>query len=282
MRNPSIKFWKTLSLLIAMCLFLQLVSLAQVQLRVPRPSQGAKVSQTIGLSDVSITYSRPGVRGRQIWGKLVPFNEVWRTGANEPTLITFSDDVQIEGQKLAAGTYRLVTMPTDKEWTVIFNSEVKNWGTIYEGKYDVLKVKVAPQTGPHEEWMAFNFEDLAPNSARLVLAWDKLRLPVKLEFNTLAKIQASVGNSGLLNAAARFALTNKLYLNEAIGWADRSIALDKNYNNLRTKAELLAQAGKVRDAISTAEEAVKIGKAKDPKLDTSAVEKALAEWKGGK
>ncbi len=251
-------------------------------LQVPQVSQGAKISQIVGLSEVTVSYHRPGVNGRQIWGKLVPYNEVWRTGANEPTLITLGDDAVIEGKKIGAGTYRLVTIPTPKDWTVIFNTETKKWGTVYDPRYDSVRIKVMPEPGPYEEWMSFSFTDLTPNSARLVLAWEKLRVGFKIEFNTLAKLQTSMGTWNALNSAARFALDNHTYLTEAMTWVDRSIALDRNYFNLRTKAELQAQAGKYAEAIETAREAIKAGKEKDQKFDTSAAEKLIADWKAKK
>jgi hypothetical protein len=255
----------------------------QAQLRVPRISQGAKVSQMVGLSEVSISYCRPGVKGREIWGALLPYDVVWRAGANEPTLITFSDDVTIEGNKLKAGTYRFVVIPSKTgDWALIFNSEIKNWGTVYEAKFDTLKIMVKPETGMNEEWMSFSFTDLTPASARVVLAWEKIRLSFKFEINILAKLQASMGNWQLLNNAARFTLDNKMFLDEGLAWVERSIVLDKNARNLQTKAELLAQTGKVGDAITTAEEAVKIAKEKDPKANTSGLEKMIADWKAKK
>jgi hypothetical protein len=270
---------KSIFILLATVLIVTLVS-AQTQLRVPQLSQSAKISQTIGLSEVSISYHRPGVKGRTIWGNVVKYDEVWRAGANEPTLITFSDDIMIEGKKLGAGTYRFVVIPSKTgDWALIFNSEIKNWGTVYDAKYDTLKIMVKPETGSHEEWMSFSFTDLTPASARVVLAWEKIRLSFKIEANILAKLQASVGTWQLLNNAARFTLDNKMYLEEGLAWAERSIVLEKNARNLQTKAELLAQIGKVDDAIATAEEAVKIAKAKDPKANTSGLEKMIADWK---
>jgi tetratricopeptide (TPR) repeat protein len=251
-------------------------------LRAPRVSQGAKVTQVIGLSEVTIFYHRPGVKGREIWGKLLPYGEIWRAGANEPTLFTFSDEVMIEGKKLNAGTYRFVTIPGPKEWTVIFNSEVKNWGTVYEPQYDTLRFTVTPETGPQEEWLSYSFTDLTPSSARVVLAWEKMRIGFKIEFNTLAKMQSSVGTWQVLNAAAGYALSQKIYLNEAMGWIARSIALDKNPRNLQTKADLLAEAGKVDDAIATAEEAVKLAKQRNPNANTSGLEKRISDWKAKK
>lgn len=147
-----------------------------------RPSPGAKVSQIIGSSEVTILYHRPGVKGRGIWGDLVPYDEFWRAGANEPTLFTFSHDALAEGNKLPAGTYRFVVIPTKGEWTVVFNSETEEWGTAYNSQYDKLRFKVKPETGPHEEWLSYSFVDLSARSATVVLAWEKLRLPFKIEF----------------------------------------------------------------------------------------------------
>jgi hypothetical protein len=252
-------------------------------LRVPRISQGAKITQVVGLSEVTIYYHRPGVKGRVIWGGLLPYDSVWRAGANEPTLFTFSDEVTIEGKKLAAGTYRLVTFPGKNTWTVVFNSEVKNWGTMYDSQYDVLKFSVTPEAGQPEEWMSFSFTDLTPSSARVMLAWEKVKIGFKIEFNTAGKLQGSVGTWQVLNGAARYALTEKVYNTEAMGWVERSIAMDKNPTNLGTKAELLAASGKSKEAIAAAEEAMAVGKAKDPKFDGSrqgqALAKLLGDWK---
>ena len=256
------------------------------QLRTPRLSQGAKITQVIGLSDVTIYYHRPGVKGREIWGKLLPYGTVWRVGANEPTLFTFSDAVTIGGKQMGAGTYRMVTIPGEKEWTVAFNSEVRNWGTVYDEKYDTLRFKVTPQWGAHEEWLSFSFTDLTPSSATVVLAWEKVRIPFKIEFNTLGRLQSSVGNWQVLNSAARFALDNNVYINEAVDWTDRALAMNKNANTLRTKAELLAKAGKKQEAIAAGEESLKMFKAMDQSrmsdFQKQAIvdfEKMVADWK---
>lgn len=260
-------------------------------LRTPRASQGATVTQVVGMSEVTVYYHRPGVRGRTIWGAkgsgaLLPYGEVWRAGANEPTLFTFSDDVTIAGKRLRAGTYRFLAIPGEKEWTVIFNSEVRNWGTVYESSYDTLRLAVTPQKGTHEEWLSFSFNELTPTSATAVLAWETMRIPIKMEFNLLPKLQSSVGNSGVLHAAARFAVDNNMYLKEAGEWIDRSLALEKNFFNLRTKAEILALNGKVKEAIAAGDEAMTIIRARGintlPDFQQQAVaafEKLLAGWK---
>ncbi len=259
-------------------------------LRTPRISQGQSITQMVGLSEVNIYYHRPGVKGRTIWGPkgskaLLPYGEIWRAGANEPTLFTFSDEVTIAGKKLRPGTYRLVTIPGESEWTVIFNSEVKNWGTVYEQKYDTVRFTVKPQTGNHEEWLSFSFTDLTYNSATVALAWEKVRIPFKVEFNLLGKLQASVGTWGVLNGAARIALETKMYLKEAMGWIDRSLALDRNFFNLKTKAELLALDGKATEAIAAAEEGLKIIQPRVAQLpdfqrtQVTDLEKLVTEWK---
>lgn len=253
---------------------------AQTTPRVPRLSQGARVTQFVGLSEVSVSYHRPGVKGRQIWGNVVKYDEPWRAGANEPTLLTVSDEVTIAGKKIGAGTYRLVVFPhATGDWKIILNTEIKNWGSLYDAAYDTLTVPVKPEAGPFEEWMSFAFTDLTPTSARLVLAWEKVRLVLPMEFNTLAKVQNSVGTWQMLSSAAKFAADNGMYLTEGLGWADRAIALDKNPRTLQVKAEVLAKMGKTADAIALGEEAAKLAKAKDPKANTGQLDALIKEWK---
>lgn len=147
-----------------------------------RVSPNAGVSQTIGVTEVSIRYGRPAVKGRAVWGELVPYGEVWRTGANEATTISFSNDVLIEGKKLAAGTYALFTIPGPDTWTIIFNKTAKQWGAFrYDAAQDALRVDVKPTAAPHEEWMSFSFKELSGESAQAVLRWEKLAVPFKIQ-----------------------------------------------------------------------------------------------------
>jgi pimeloyl-ACP methyl ester carboxylesterase len=147
-----------------------------------RPSPRGEVGEQIGALKVSITYGRPQVNKRQIWGHLVPYNRLWRTGANEATYITFSSDVLVEGQKLTAGSYALFTIPTETEWTVIFNRAPGLWGHFYYNpEFDALRVKVKPQAAEHQEWLSYSFEMLAPTSANVVVHWEKSKTPIKIE-----------------------------------------------------------------------------------------------------
>lgn len=142
-----------------------------------RTSPNASVSQTIGTTIVTINYGRPSVNNRDVFGgSLVPFDEVWRTGANESTTITFSDDVTVEGQDLAAGTYSLYTIPGEDRWTIIFNEKI-SWGTEYDESQDVLQVEVEPTQADMMEQMIFYFTDVTENSGTVILRWDDVQVP---------------------------------------------------------------------------------------------------------
>src|SRR5262245_13605738 len=147
-----------------------------------RPSPRGEVGEQIGALKVSITYGRPQVNKRQIWGKLVPYDRLWRTGANEATYITFSNEVYVEGNKLAAGSYALFTIPTETEWTVVFNKVPGLWGHFYYNpEFDALRVKVKPQAAEHQEWLSYSFEMLSPASANVVVHWEKIKIAFKVE-----------------------------------------------------------------------------------------------------
>jgi hypothetical protein len=272
--------------------------IAGVTIETPAPAKDARVSpaasvkQTIGVTDVTVEYSRPGAKGREIWGKLVPFDEVWRAGANEATRVTFADDVLINGNKLAAGTYGFFVQPSAKEWTFIFNGEPKQWGAFkYNKEKDVLRVSAVPETIPIQEWLEYNVDPIKSKSATLSLNWEKMRAGVTVEVDTTpafimskvkAQIVATMEDATLLNQAARYALNTKQNLDEAMTWAQKSVSVKKMYTNLRTVAELYAQAGKTADAIKTGEEAIKVGKEQDPKLNSASLEKMIEDWKGKK
>lgn len=263
---------------------------AHAQLKLPRPSPDATVTQGIGLTDFKVTYSRPGVKNRVIWGELVPWDKPWRTGANEATTFTTSDEIQFGGQKLAAGTYALLTIPGKDEWTVVLNTEKELWGAFgYKPEKDVLRVTVKPTAAEHEEWMRFSFENLTPNSGDLVLRWEKLSVavPITVDVNTkaLANCRAAVAAAKADDwrpgfNAARWAFTNEQALAEARGWLDKSLAAAKNYNNLGLLAKWHMKDGRKADAIAAAKQAIAAGKASKETVDTSEMEKLLAEWTG--
>ena len=161
----------------------------------PDRSQAATVSQTIGVDDeITITYHRPGVKGRNVWeensdneriGRLVPFNEdprPWRAGANEATTITLTADVKVEGEHLAAGTYAVFMIPTEEDWTVVFSKKANQWGSFrYSKEDDALRVPVTPDAAPHQEWLQFGFDEPMAYGATAYLHWEKVKVPFKIE-----------------------------------------------------------------------------------------------------
>jgi len=146
-----------------------------------RVSPNAAVSQTIGTAEVRLTYGRPQVKGREIFGSLVSYDEVWRTGANEATTVSVSSDVTIEGEPLSAGTYSLYTIPGQDAWTLIFNNTANQWGTNYDPSKDALRVEVTPESAPPREMMTFMFEEVTNTSGTCVLHWNDVRVPFDIQ-----------------------------------------------------------------------------------------------------
>jgi hypothetical protein len=215
------------------------------QLDLPRPSPNASVSQTVGVTEITIKYSRPGVKDRPIWGKLVPYGEVWRTGANENTTIRFSTPVKVDGHELAAGIYGLQTIPNAGAWTVIFSKDADEWGAFsYKQADDALRIQATPQPAEFRERMAFDFDDVTDTAAKVVLHWEKLKVPFTVEVDTPALVAAKVKKAVTWQApyqAANYCIQNNTCLDDASRWLDASIALEENYGNLRAKAMLLAK-----------------------------------------
>jgi hypothetical protein len=287
MRYPR---FPLLAAVVAAAVLADVSSAADLQL--PRPSQKAQVMQTVGLTDVTITYSRPGVKGRVIWGGLVPYDKVWRTGANEATAITFSTDVKVNGQPLPAGTYSIHTIPTKGDWTVIFNKQADQWGSYsYDEKEDALRVQVKAQ--PHEftEWMEFSLPDIAVDKATVALDWEKLRVPFEIQVETVEHALASARAAMASLAAddqqtayrcASFAFENNVAPDEARQWIDKSISIKETWLNLRLKANMLAKEGKTAEAIQFGEKAIAVGKTDAPADEIAKIEKQVAEWKKAK
>ena len=264
--------------------FAAAIALAQTpQVKQLRVSQFAKVTQTIGVTDITVTYHRPGVKGREIWGKLVPYNQVWRAGANNATTVEFSQDVTIAGRTLKAGAYEFFLLPTENEWTVIFNSASNQWGAYsYDSTKNVLTFTVKPEAIPHEEWLSYNFSDLTISSATMSLRWEKLAIPFTITTNTAENARKISDNFASMAAQqassyARYAYDSKMDWDAAMMAADKAAHLDPNFGNLSLKANLLAQKEMWADAAKTGDEAIKVGKASN--ANTGNFEKSVAEWK---
>ena len=218
-------------------------------LDLPRPSQHAVVTQRIGLTDVTVNYSRPLVNGRKVFGGLVPYGEVWRAGANENTTIEFSDPVSIEGQPVPKGTYGLHMIPGENEWTVILSKNSSSWGSFtYDQKEDALRVKVKPQAGEMREALAYEFDAVTPDSATATLHWDRVAVPFKIALDQKeivpAKLKAQLRGvsqytwEGWQEAADQL-LAYKINLPDALEYATRSIQVEKRFDNLMSKANVL-------------------------------------------
>jgi hypothetical protein len=288
---------------------------AQSPLRLPRPSPKASATQTVGVTDVTITYSRPGVKGRRIWGDppagaaagtstlddararaaeapIVPYGRVWRTGANEATTFRVTDDVLINGQPLPAGTYSLHTIPGRDEWTVIFNRDDGQWGSFqYDEKKDALRVKARPQAAAdNQEWLLFTIDPTGPDAAQVNIRWEKIAVPFTVSVKDVNALAFRKAGEAVAAAkpddwqtplqAANFALQNKLDLNEAMRWAEQSIRTRENFNNLNLKARILAAQGKTAEAVAAGEKALAVGRAANaPAQAIAGFEKLVAEWK---
>ncbi|HYO73660.1 MAG TPA: DUF2911 domain-containing protein [Archangium sp.] len=262
---------------------------ASAQLELPAASPSAKVTQDVGLTEISVDYSSPAVKGRKLWGELVPFGQVWRTGANMATKISFSRDVTFGGKPVPAGTYSIVTIPTEKEWTVVLNKELALFGggKPYEQKDDVVRVSATPAEAPNRERMTFLFSNTTDDQTSLDLEWGMVRVSVPIKTDTAAHAQANIQAAtngawrSLANAARYMADTSKDY-NTALGYADDSLAIQSHWYNNWIKADILARANKFAEARKFAQTAWDLGQ-KDPGFFfKDQVAKALQDWKGKK
>ncbi|MFM9903768.1 MAG: DUF2911 domain-containing protein [Pyrinomonadaceae bacterium] len=320
MKSRAIYFLPVLILLISS---VTLVS-AQIRPPVPRPSQKASLMQTIGSTDVTITYSRPAVKGRKVYGDwptavageatldnqnerpkdavLVPWGHVWRTGANEATLFTVTDDVLINGQPLSAGKYSLHSIPGKDDWTFIFNKDDGQWGSFtYDAKKDALRVKAKPAwVADSQELLSYTADPVTDTTATFKVSWEKLRVGFNVEVKdvvaaTIGHLKAYVAaakadDAGPRISAANYAKANKqteqanAWFDEALKITDAQIATKETFQNLQRKATILLGLGRGPDALVAAERAVVVGKA-DPNIkaaDIAALEKRIADIKAGK
>lgn len=289
---------------------------APLSIRPLRASQKASVMQTVGVTDITITYSRPPVKGRTIFADapatmearakgeatldnqnerkpgepVVPYNHLWRAGANEATMFAVTDDVLINGQPLKAGTYSLHTVPGKDEWTIVFNSDSGQWGSFqYDAQKDTLRVKTKPQmASDNQEWLMFSFDPVTENSATVNIRWEKLRVPFTVEIKDVkalwrakadALIAANPTNEVLPLQVAQAYNGEKNYA-EALKFIDQSIKVKETYRNLVAKTNILWAAGKKEEALTVADAAIAKGKA--DKANTAAFEKRVADMKAGK
>lgn len=270
-------------LLLILTLFF-LFNIVYSQPEYPQVSPGAQVSQRIGITDVTVTYHRPGVKGRLVWGGLVPLEKIWRAGANEATTIEFSTDVTIGKTLVPAGKYSIFILPTTKTATIIINKKNDLWGTNgYDENDDIVRLRADLDYLEHQEWLIYTFENLTKNSADLRMRWEDFGIGFTISVETdkfvLEGARKSKGWKELLNAA-NYCLENNVSLDEGRKWIDESLAEEKNYWNMVVKAKYLANDGQFDGARKIMEDAIKTGKEMDQvPYNVEEMEKLLKEWK---
>lgn len=228
------------------------------QLDLPRESQAATVTQRIGISDITVSYSRPSVNGRTIWGDIVPYGKVWRMGANENTVLTCTHEISIEGQKLPAGTYGLHAIPEKDKWTIILSNDHTAWGSFfYKKEKDALRADVTPRACEMTEQATFSFDDVKKDGATLLMRWEKMEVPIRIGVDVNGVILASIDEQlrgigafawEVWYEAAHYCHEEKIAPERAMKWVDMSIARGANFENQTLKAKLLDESGKAEEA----------------------------------
>jgi hypothetical protein len=248
----------------AVVLLVGVIAIAQISfaqsftLDLPLQSQGAQISQRIGITDITISYHRPLINDRKVWDGLVPYGQVWRAGANMNTTITFSDPVQIEGKPLEKGIYGLHMIPNADEWTIIFSKNSTSWGAFtYDQKEDALRVTVKPKTADMHNALTYDFDQLTKDSAVVELEWEKVAVPFKVSVDVHDVVQTSLKNQ-LRNLsqytwmswdnAANYLLAEKYDLDDALAYANKSIENEDRYETEMSKAQVLTALNRKDEA----------------------------------
>ena len=269
--------------------FAMLIAQAIAQVQTPQPSPAAQLMQTVGLTDVTVTYSRPSMRGRTIMGNLVSYGSVWRTGANKNTTISFSDAVTVGGQELAAGTYSIFTRPGEGMWEVFFYTDTENWGAPaeWDASKVVATVEVTPQETATVESFSIWFSDLTNNEGVLNIAWENTKLPIKIAVPTVQKAMASIKKVLSNNPKDRDYYSSAVYylqegqdLPQAKKWINKAIAMnDEPYWYYRQQSLILAALNETQAAIEAAEKSLERAE-KAGNWDYVKMNKAsIAEWR---
>lgn len=267
-------------------LALPLAAIAQDGPKTPQPSPSAEVTQTVGLTDIKVQYSSPGVKNRPIWGELVPYGKLWRAGANKATQISFSQDVTFGGKKVPAGEYSLFARPTAKGWKIVLNTVTELWGTGGHDKAkDAVRVTAKTQQIPKRERLAYIFSDTTKSSTRLDLEWDELRVSVPIAVDTkghvLAGIDAALKKSWQPHSrSAQYLLSSDGDLRTALGYAKTSVGIKATWRNHWIRAQILKKMGKTKKAKSDVRAALKLGdKSGGFNFYKGRMKDALKSWK---
>ena len=263
--------------------------------QLPQKSPHASVSYVLGVTEIKISYSSPAVRDRDIWGAVVPYNEVWRAGANEATLMHFSTDVSIEGESLAAGTYSFFLTPTDGDkWMAHFNSDTTLWGAYgYDASKDVVSTEVEVKgSSVNEEWLNYTINEFSQESGYIRLAWEKKRIYIRVRVKTVDVSVANVDKAlttakeenkwQVYASGAQYLADAGEQLDKAMEWAKESVSLKESFWNYWVLAQVQAKAGDTTGAIASAEKSLEVGNAANEEYFgefKEGITKAIDSWK---
>ena len=240
---------------------------AIAQLNIPRPSPNATISQNIGLAEVKVAYSRPQMKGRKIFGEVVPFDKMWRTGANSPTKVTISDTVIIQGSKLTPGDYALYTVPGQTEWTVIFGKNAAKGAGEYTEDMKALSFKVKPESLPATvETFTINFANVTNKSAEMEIQWEKtgIRFKIENDFDTKVMSQIQEKTAGVdpyvYFQSAAYYYENNRDLNKALEWVTKATEKNPMFFQLYLKAQIQQKLKDCKGAVATAQQSLELSK----------------------
>jgi tetratricopeptide (TPR) repeat protein len=246
---------------------------ANAQITAPQPSPTATLTQTVGLTEVAVSYSRPGVKDRTIFGGLEKWGNMWRTGANASTKVKFSEDVTIEGNKLAAGEYALYTIPGESEWTIIFNTNLTLWGTGgYKEEEDAFRFTVKPvKLADKIESLVIDFSHFTYTGAKMNIKWENTLVSFTVETNSIDQVEKQIKeqlidgpSAGSYASAAEFYLENDKDLTQALTWMNKAIEKrPEAFWYVHKKAKVLAKMGKKKEAIEAAKKSIEMAKANE-------------------
>ena len=262
---------------------------APVRLTPLRVSPACTVSQEIGISKVEVAFARPAVKGRKVWGGLVPFGQVWRAGANTATTLTFSHAAQVAGKPVPAGTYGFFAIPGEKTWTLILNRKAKQWGAYeYKPEEDLMRWEAQPQTGPYLEYLDYRVVPLDTSRATVELGWENLRVSFPVAFDTKAIYWAHLEDT-LKKApdtdwvpwyqAAKYCQDQAIEPQKAQAWIEKSLKAGESFWNHETAARIARDAKRMPEALTQLQKAIDLSRGKAPKEYTENLEKELVAWK---
>ncbi len=292
MHNSKFSFQNTTFILAALAGFILNSSITNAQLILPQTSPKGSLSQIVGITEIKMEYHKPSVKGRVIWGNVVPYDSLWRTGANEATTISFSNDVSIEGHALKKGKYALYTIPGRNEWTIIFNNKKDMDGFYsYTKELDVLSLKVKPIDNNFMETLLFHINDITLESCTINLDWEKIRIPIKIKMDNDTKIMTYLkdmihsepDDAALYKSGAEYTLMSGLHMETGVQWAEMAINYKPDFENYKLRATLRNKLGNKEGALEDYTKALEL--AKDNKNYSSIkakLEKSISELKENK